>query len=156
MSLNFPMFWYQDPITLTGRGAGRAGAAEQVPARTKPPCFCLGDPSPKCSSQACPMRTCFVCALYRLTQGDRTSLKVGGDQSMRRSKHAEKLLHMSFQVARKCWQMNCKRSSLPTLPTLTADARLTLCCFSWDVVPGVKWTWGRWPGSTYPWRCAPR
>ena len=61
-------------------------------------------------------------------------------QSVRKSKHVEILLSANFQVASKCWRMSCEWECwlCPTLPTLTSDICLTLCCFSWDVVPSLE------------------
>lgn len=75
-------------------------------------------------------------------------------QSMWRSKYVEILLHVNFQVARKCWQMNCKRTvySGPLCPHLLQTSVSHFAAFHemWSLVWSKRRV--RWPASTYPWR----
>lgn len=80
----FPRVLIPESIMLTGIGAGRTGPAEQATAHAKLPYFCLRDPSPKCSSRACPVSPCSVHALCWSTQEDWASFRFCGEECMRR------------------------------------------------------------------------
>lgn len=125
LDLNFPVFYVfkfpcvlvPESIMLPWRGAGRAQPAEQAPAHTKLPYFCLRDPSLKCISQACPVSPCSVPALCWLAHEDWASLRFCGDESMWR--YAPRELPGGQDMRTDELQEECLLWS--TLPTLTSD-----------------------------------
>lgn len=153
MSLNFPVFWYQSPSCSLGEEQGGHDLQNKL----------LLIQSSRISAWEIPVQStslrlaqwvhalCLPCVGWPMKtehHSDFVEMKACGD-----------MLHVNFQVARTCGQMNCKRSvySGPLCPHLLQTSwSLTLCCFSWDVVPRLKQTWVKWLGSTYPWRCISR